>query len=88
MSAESDRPESGGVENGMAESGMAAEHQLARLNQDRLNQDRLNEMQARSERLRATMIALAAQSNDLVGARSQALCGLPPIGRKRRRRAP
>jgi hypothetical protein len=40
----------------------------------RLDQDRLSEMQARSERLRATMVALAAETNEL-----------PHLDRKRRR---
>jgi hypothetical protein len=39
-----------------------------------INQDRLSEMQARSERLRATMVALAAETNEL-----------PHLDRKRRR---
>jgi hypothetical protein len=40
----------------------------------RLDQDRLSEMQARSERLRATMVALAAETK-----------ALPRLDRKRRR---
>jgi hypothetical protein len=72
-----------GAEAGKSEGGMAAERQLAQL-----NQDRLTEMQARSERLRATMVALAAEAKSLLHARHDALSALPPVERKRRRRKP
>jgi hypothetical protein len=61
-------------ETGILEDVAPREADDRRATKRRLNQDRLSEMQARSERLRATMVALAAETNEL-----------PHLDRKRRR---
>jgi hypothetical protein len=68
-SSESETPETG-----ILEDVAPREADDRRATKRRLNQDRLSEMQARSERLRATMVALAAETNEL-----------PHLDRKRRR---